>query len=551
MDNIQKIIDDIYRAHDYKKRIQFDENLKLLILESMIISPYVTNVFKYALIQNDKNDTIIKPVTENFNDYLINKHVLSVILNNEKTIKRHYKELTEHDTITITNENMTKFFTSVINNFSKNENKYYKYCPICFKEKDLNMMIIEPCINCLPISYSIICDNTITEAFNKDQTVFKLLLCTSLEAVKVKERFFPVPPYCANGQYDYEQLNISTEFDYYIKKIMSCSMDKDIFNSITKKEYMFLKHIIKSNNTKLNYYDNTNSPVRIDNVWDTQKPILFTIDHPIDKQNKFDQDKNVVYMFHGSPIHNWYSIMRNGLKNYSGTNMMSCGQAYGPGIYLASHIDFAYGYCYNRGNNGNNQYYIIGVVQVLNSSKYKKTEQIYVVPDESDVLLKYLVFFKSKNNFTDIEKYLTVDLPSIVKTCSVEGIKIILKRINKEYSELSSKIEKIKRIHGDTKININTNINNIKNIDDIKWSIGVSFGNDKNLTITVRFPQNFPSAPPTILFDGCVNIPMLSNEEDDNSYKYVDPIMNYDRWRSNVKVYKIMEHIVINLLNAQ
>jgi len=37
------------------------------------------------------------------------------------------------------------------------------------------------------------------------------------------------------------------------------------------------------------------------------------------------------YAFHGSPIGNWHSILRAGLKNYSNTPKMRCGAAYGPG----------------------------------------------------------------------------------------------------------------------------------------------------------------------------------------------------------------------------
>lgn len=38
--------------------------------------------------------------------------------------------------------------------------------------------------------------------------------------------------------------------------------------------------------------------------------------------------------FHGSALGNWHCIFRQGLKNYSGTEKMSSGQAYGAGVYL-------------------------------------------------------------------------------------------------------------------------------------------------------------------------------------------------------------------------
>merc|ERR1719282_1780753 len=39
--------------------------------------------------------------------------------------------------------------------------------------------------------------------------------------------------------------------------------------------------------------------------------------------------------FHGSPLHKWYSIMRNGLRVLSKTEFMSNGHVFGEGIYLA------------------------------------------------------------------------------------------------------------------------------------------------------------------------------------------------------------------------
>jgi len=50
------------------------------------------------------------------------------------------------------------------------------------------------------------------------------------------------------------------------------------------------------------------------------------------------------YAFHGSAIGNWHSIFRAGLRNYSNTDKMSCGAAYGPGIYMASNAATSFGY---------------------------------------------------------------------------------------------------------------------------------------------------------------------------------------------------------------
>jgi hypothetical protein len=54
--------------------------------------------------------------------------------------------------------------------------------------------------------------------------------------------------------------------------------------------------------------------------------------------NKRCQGGNSFFAWHGSAAGNWHCIVREGLKNYSGTNLMSTGQVYGPGIYFALNI---------------------------------------------------------------------------------------------------------------------------------------------------------------------------------------------------------------------
>eukprot|EP01087_Luapelamoeba_hula_P009577 TRINITY_DN2483_c0_g1_i1.p1 TRINITY_DN2483_c0_g1~~TRINITY_DN2483_c0_g1_i1.p1 ORF type:complete len:656 (+),score=146.25 TRINITY_DN2483_c0_g1_i1:75-2042(+) len=72
---------------------------------------------------------------------------------------------------------------------------------------------------------------------------------------------------------------------------------------------------------------------------------------PPAKEIAFQQHKlehgSSFYAFHGSPIANWHSILRHGLKNYSGTASQANGAVYGPGIYMA--VDSATSLGYARG----------------------------------------------------------------------------------------------------------------------------------------------------------------------------------------------------------
>ena len=48
----------------------------------------------------------------------------------------------------------------------------------------------------------------------------------------------------------------------------------------------------------------------------------------------------------GSPLHSWYSISRNGLRNLSNTALMTTGAVHGAGVYLA--MDSATAGAYQR-----------------------------------------------------------------------------------------------------------------------------------------------------------------------------------------------------------
>lgn len=68
---------------------------------------------------------------------------------------------------------------------------------------------------------------------------------------------------------------------------------------------------------------------------------------PLEATKKFSELKQKhgsFYAWHGSSFANWHCIVRDGLKNYSGTALMSCGAAYGSGIYLAPASNTSFGY---------------------------------------------------------------------------------------------------------------------------------------------------------------------------------------------------------------
>lgn len=580
MNSIEEFgIEQLQQLHTGKRiSIEKNDTSVILVIELKKVSPYIENKVRINIAYLNKQ-YVFRPDTKSVYDYHIGRHILTIALRNAKLFDL-CEELMCDDQFVLKAESkitVANIIDILVNDVEQNYTNYYGMCPLCSKLKT-NMMVIEVCENCVPASFGLVCDSTVVDCYNKDSNLFKLLLFTSLCAIDVQNRFVPVPKYCLTGKYEDEYLkNINRSFAYYIKYVETSSADSKLAQMITKNEYMFLKHVVLSNNTRLNYYDSTKGLVRDSSIdlWNQESAVvLFTVDHPISKQKKFDADPNVVHMFHGSGVQNWYSIMRNGIKNYSGTDKMSNGQVHGPGIYLATEISMAHGYC--RNSRTTDMYNIIGVVQLLNSEKYKKTNGIYVVPNEDDVLLKYIVVIKkptaqqtnsAHSEMTQIQSYLTKELPTLIKSSVVDAVAITVKRLNKEYTELAKKIKKIHKGHDNVRITLsileNQPVNPLveEKSDDndtfvTTWLIKIT--NNDSVNIAVQYPRTFPNVPASIYIDKKLNIPMTVEIVDSEQVKmingqpyqcmYIDPSLRHDRWRSNIKVYKVIEQMLLNIV---
>jgi hypothetical protein len=87
------------------------------------------------------------------------------------------------------------------------------------------------------------------------------------------------------------------------------------------------------------------------------------------------------YLFHGSNIGNWHSILRNGIKNMSGTRFMSHGAVLGSGVYLTSNLGMAIGYGL-----------AVAVVEILTDpAPFSKRGSVFVIPDDSLLFPRYLL----------------------------------------------------------------------------------------------------------------------------------------------------------------
>jgi ubiquitin-protein ligase len=206
------------------------------------------------------------------------------------------------------------------------------------------------------------------------------------------------------------------------------------------------------------------------------------------------------FLFHGSGWHNWYSILRNGLKNCSGTKLMTAGAAYGNGIYLSDNAGLSFGY----GRSGNRS--VLGVFEVIGKKeRYQqgKNSQVFVCPDETQLIQRYLLIVpnSSMNSaIVELNKIFNSEIYTKNKKVKTRLLSKGIKKIVKEYKKI------IKQKPEQLGFRIDMDLNNT-----YLWKVFI-FGYDPKSTIgkdmkdvgieeiqlEVTFPQNYPISPPFI-----------------------------------------------------
>jgi Poly(ADP-ribose) polymerase catalytic domain len=439
------------------------------------------------------------------------------------------------------------------------------------------------CDECKVMTSELVVSNIVMDAYRTDPNIVKFLLLLSLEALGSTNRFTPYPTTYNEGKLidTYAgavnlYANISKEMDYWTSKLNSVDTDRELFTILNgeAREYEFIKFVVESNNTVLSYFDtqigsSNNSAdmmIRETDIWDKSDLIVFAVTHDAELEDRFNKVEKSTYFYHGSPAYNWHSILRNGLKNYSGTNKQSHGAAHGSGIYLSESSDYSLGYS----GRSKTQFSVIAIAQVIDAPSYKKTGGIYVVPDESKVLIKYLLLNKGTNNdrkrMNKIFKYLTVTLPHTLDHNRGCMNFITDKRLRGEYAQVKKKIRSI-GTKSDLVINIDETVQKLlvrdgndgedgeKNTDTDEYNLTL-----KSRTWTIQFDgividakividisYQYPLVPPKINVESTIDnldqkIPLLIKDAD--NYRYREPAMSHLSWKPSTKICSIIEFLV-------
>ena len=170
-------------------------------------------------------------------------------------------------------------------------------------------------------------------------------LIFSIFASAIGSKYFnPRPP-------DYSDSDLLTMIDKFprMDDLAKCSNDAELLKLISMPQLKLLRWVLLSNRSQM---ISLGSKLRLPIFGSNTFQFLSLISTPIAEQ-KFKALKEVynsMYLFHGSSTENWHSILRNGLKNASGTAMMANGSAYGSGIYFAHESSVSQGYAHSCQN---------------------------------------------------------------------------------------------------------------------------------------------------------------------------------------------------------
>ena len=275
---------------------------------------------------------------------------------------------------------------------------FYDFCTVCGSNitiKGLGKISICSKPKCKKWVSQIPIDDKLSRMLEYDPKIFELLptlLASSFSHPKASALYTDIP--ALPDVYTFEEYKAYATRWLNLGKIRALSSglsEIDLVNSLGRELYSLVKVSVSDNYFSLNTQSHMSIPgIKLakkmtDNL-DADTIHLVKINYSAEIENKFNTGH---YLYHGSPFHCWHSIIKNGLKVMSNTKFMTAGAKYGSGIYLSDDFQFSLEYS-AHGNIGN--MYTLGVFEILtHPSAYMKRTNIFVVPDEKVILLRYLI----------------------------------------------------------------------------------------------------------------------------------------------------------------
>lgn len=486
--------------YDLSNSINININFKFKIIDTL----------EYDLqMQISFNTTVL--------NYYVHKNIIALI-NNIDNIDNKLFEYKDLDNLLIDNElkytvdikSNSDIFTTILNTLDT----FIKYrdtkCAICLKQSS-NLMTIDNdfdskykiCNNeaCIETCYSNFINENYLNQINSSKVELINIMFTNVFISSRYLKLIKIPTFIEQSSIPFLITQITE--GVHLNFTQSNNFDSFKSNILLYKLYLYFIYKIKN----YNFYEQEND-IKLSNCK------VFKVHNTEYDYTKFKEEEND-YLFHGSNISNWYSILSNGLKagNVKEGTLLN-GAAYGNGIYLSNSPVYSINYStktiasYETNNSGK---YIMGVYQVLKPYQtYKKATNIYVIPNSDEVILKYLFIIDNIRNNSNIIKYIQDKYNNeTIKTEESSTLNLISKmqngRLKKELNDImnndSSKTDLYISIHLNNPSNINVwDINySIENIpmDNILYTQLLK-KHIKDIRLQILIPKRYPFEPPFV-----------------------------------------------------
>lgn len=214
-------------------------------------------------------------------------------------------------------------------------------------------------------------------------------------------------------------LNIITDLEKIFHSMVVARDDEELIVLINIETYGFIKFLLHMNkaiyiekcNSGLQYDSNPSPSASASQAAGTVMQVCsrykqFKMTYTSDIESRFSSDdasRKTVFRFHGTPTENIMPILATGLRNCSKNDDLRLnGAVYGDGIYLSDSAEFSLSYCRAAyADNGSSSMMAMLVYEVLDNPKWFKTNNIYVVDDETALLLRYIIVLYDYNYSKD------------------------------------------------------------------------------------------------------------------------------------------------------
>src|SRR6185437_15971556 len=238
-------------------------------------------------------------------------------------------------------------------------------------------------IECKQKIENMIISDYVVRKITANPQMYKLMLDLAKCAVDSPRKNFIMVPFPTSfidkGERDFDRVQICCQkllnmwpnvFNKLIKN------DQELAKEIGEENYRFLKFIVMSC-----LFD-------LEEIFRESDIKIYKINKKDDEFAERKKSHQSKLLYHGSYSENYFSILRNGLKNCSKSKLMIHGNAHGNGIYLTS--DLEQSLTYIKGPP-----FIILIAEALfdnqEFAKINLSKKVYVIEDDKTVIIRYLI----------------------------------------------------------------------------------------------------------------------------------------------------------------